>query len=99
MRSRRGSPDRRISLTYGFYPRASVLGAPSAVREGQHYDAQHIDDRSRVVQVGIDARAKHFPDEAPFRYAPFVGREDELRFDEATWERVVRNYNLKDIYI
>ena len=38
------------------------------------YDDARIHQRSRVIQVAIDARAQRFPDEVPYRYMPFVRR-------------------------
>jgi hypothetical protein len=63
------------------------------------YDAKRIDERSAVIPVAIDARHRHYPDETPFRYQPFAGREDEYRFDDATIARVIKDYNTKDLAI
>ena len=95
------SPDLRVSLTFGFHRRASVLGAHGALSQSadEVYDEQRIFDRSSVIQVAIDARAQQYPNETPFGYQPFVGLEDEFRFDDACYERVVRDYNLKDLSI
>ena len=95
------SPDLRISLTFGFHRRASVLGARGALSQSgdEVYDERRIFERSSVIQVAIDARAQWFGEETPFAYQPFDGREDEFRFDQATFERVVHDYNLKDLSI
>jgi hypothetical protein len=63
------------------------------------YDADRIDRRSAVIAVAIDARRQHYPQEQAFVYQPFDGREDAFRFNEATFEKVVRNYNLHDLAI
>jgi hypothetical protein len=52
-----------------------------------------------MVQIGIDARRQRFPDEAPYRYAPLAGELDENRWNEETRRSVVKNYNLRDMYI
>lgn len=95
------SPDLRVSLTFGFHRRSSVLGARGALSQtaDEVYDEQRIFERSSVIQVAIDARAQRFPEETPFVYKPFDGQEDEFRFDQATFDRVVRDYNLKDLSI
>lgn len=96
------SPDLRISITFGFHRRKSVLGAHTALsvrEEGVHYDAARIDRRAAVIQVAIDARHQHYPNEKPFRYQPFAGREDEFRFSEQTFDRVIRDYNKFDLAI
>jgi ectoine hydroxylase-related dioxygenase (phytanoyl-CoA dioxygenase family) len=96
------SPDLRVSITFGFHRRRSVLGAKSALSmkvEGVCYDAQRIDERAAVIAVAIDARRQRYPDEQAYAYRPFAGREDAFRFNDATVDRVIRNYNLKDLAI
>ena len=95
------SPDKRISITMGFHRRRSVLGQRGKLSMGadQVYDEQRIFDRSAVIQVAIDARRQRFPDEAPYSYRPFVGLEEEFRLNDETFERVIRDYNTKDLAI
>ncbi len=99
------SPDPRVSITFGFHRRSSVLGVEGklALKAGaggrEVYDEQRVFDRSAVIAVAIDARRRHFADEEPFRYQPFAGLEDDFRYDEATIERVIKDYNTKDLSI
>ncbi|MCY3620922.1 MAG: phytanoyl-CoA dioxygenase family protein [Gammaproteobacteria bacterium] len=95
------SPDLRVSLTFGFHRRTSVLGAKGGLgtEETAVYDEQRIFDRSAVIAVGIDARRQRFPDEQPYRYHPFAGLEDDFRWSPETYERVIRDYNTKDLGI
>lgn len=102
------SPDPRISITFGFHRRSSVLGVRGKLalkgddltwKEGPAYDERRIFDRSAVIAVAVDARRQHRPDEAPFSYQPFVGLEEDFRFGEATFDRVIRDYNTKDLAI
>ena len=95
------SDDLRISLTFGFHKRSSVLGATGVLgaNGADLYDEARIFERSRVIAVAIDARAQHYPNETPFAYEPFIGEEDNYRFTAANWQRIVRNYNLKDLGI
>jgi ectoine hydroxylase-related dioxygenase (phytanoyl-CoA dioxygenase family) len=95
------SPDIRISLTFGFHRRASVLGQRGALKmaASEVYDEKRIFERSAVIQVAIDARRRHYPDEAPFRYRPFAGLEAEFAYNDETFERVIRDYNTKDLAI
>jgi hypothetical protein len=78
-----------------------VLGARGALSQSadEVYDEQRIFERSSVIAVAIDARAQRFDEEMRFAYAPFQGREGDFRYDQATFERVVRDYNLKDLSI
>ena len=55
-------------------------------------------ERSKAIMYGIDARAQRFPDEPRFAYQPLAGREDDLRWTEATLEDL-RDYNLLDLGI
>lgn len=96
------SPDTRISLTFGFHRRKSVLGAKAALAmaaDNTHYDEQRIFERSSVIPVAIDARQQKFPGERRFAYQPFAGREDEFRFNEQTVETVIKDYFTKDLAI
>ena len=95
------SPDLRISLTFGFHRRASVLGVHGKLgaSEQEIYDEQRVFDRSAVIAVAIDARRQCFPAEQPYVYQPFVGLEDDYRWCPETYENVIRDYNLKDLGI
>ncbi|MCY3931400.1 MAG: phytanoyl-CoA dioxygenase, partial [Acidobacteria bacterium] len=96
------SSDLRISLTFGFHRRKSVEGQKTALAlepDDSVYDAQRIFDRSSVIAVAIDARRQYRPDERPFVYEPFAGLEDDFRFNDETFERVIRDYNLNDLAI
>jgi hypothetical protein len=96
------SPDLRVSITFGFHRRKSVLGQKTALSvqvEGVRYDEQRIDRRASVIPVAIDARRQHFPHEQPFVYQPFAGREQAFRYNEETFDKVIRDYNLHDLAI
>lgn len=94
------SPQPRVTINFGFHRRRSVLGVESG---GVHnpvavYDQARIDERSRAIAYAIDARAERFPDEQRFVYAPFAGREDDVRWSPATME-ALRDYNRLDLGI
>ncbi len=96
------SSELRISLTFGFHRRKSVEGQKAALAlepDDSVYDAQRIFDRSSVIAVAIDARRQHRPEEPSFIYEPFAGLEDDFRFSDETFERVIRDYNLNDLAI
>ena len=95
------SPDKRVSITFGFHRRRSVLGQKGKLNMGadQVYDERRIFDRSAVIAVAIDARRQRFPEEACYRYRPFDGLEDEFRCNDETFERAIRDYNTKDLAI
>ncbi|MBM86275.1 MAG: phytanoyl-CoA dioxygenase [Rhodospirillaceae bacterium] len=95
------SKDVRISLTFGFHRRKSVLGQRGALAQSEddHYDEQRIFDRSAVIQVAIDARHQHFAQEVPFDYRPFRQIKDDFRFNDETFNRVIKDYNTRDLAI
>jgi len=95
------SPDERVSLTFGFHRRSSVLGATGVLgsTENDVYDKQRIHQRSSVIAVAIDARRQRYPEEKPYRYQPFVGLENEFRWNEQTRETVIKDYNTQDLGI
>lgn len=91
----------RVSLTFGFHKRSSVLGARGVLGSSaeDRYDEERIFNRSRVLAVAIDARAQHFPHEKRFAYQPFAGIEDEYRYTAASRQSVINDYNLQDLGI
>jgi hypothetical protein len=94
------SDEPRVTINFGFHRRASVLGVTSG---GVHnpvsvYDAGYIERRSRVIAYAIDARRQRFPDESPYVYQPFAGREQEFRWTPAARAALV-DYNLQDLGI
>ena len=95
------SPDKRISLTFGFHRRNAVLGARGALSEAAdtQYDETRIDERSKVISVAIDARSQFYEKEVPYHYVPMAGREDTLRHTPENWETLIRDYNLNDLSI
>lgn len=96
------SPDLRVSITFGFHRRKSVLGQLTALTmrvPGLRYDEERIFKRASMIAVAIDARRQYYPNEKPFVYQPFVGREEEFHFCQQTVDRVIHNYNEYDLAI
>jgi len=96
------SPDIRISLTFGFHRRRSVLGAKaglSMTAQNVVYDEQRIFERAAVIPIAIDARRQHYPAEKPFVYQPFADRAPEFRYTPETRDRWIKDYNTKDLAI
>ena len=95
------SPDRRVTVNFGFLPRSSVLNVTTAKLDGvvETYDAARLHRRSRMIAVAIDARRQRFPHERRYVYRPLLGEEDANRWDEEVRETVVKNYNLLDVHI
>ena len=94
------SPNPRVSLTYGFHRRSSVLNVRSG---GVHnpvslYDEDYIRARSRMIMYGIDARRQRYPDETPFSYQPLADQAEQYTWGDAA-RRQVHDYNLQDIGI
>ena len=95
------SPDMRLSVTFGFHRRRSVIGQRGALsmNDSDVYDEERIFRRSAVIAVAVDARRRHFPDETPYCYQPFSGLEDQFRYSPETFESVIRDYNTRDLAI
>jgi len=94
------SPDKRVTINFGFHRRASVLGVRGGlVSEPVVYDEERIHERSRMIAVAIDARQQRFPDEPRYVYQPLVGEEEENRWNEASKKSVVLNNKLRDLGI
>jgi Phytanoyl-CoA dioxygenase (PhyH) len=95
------SPDRRLTLNEGFFPRKRVLNVTTKRLNGkvETYDQARIDARTRIIQIAIDARRQRFPQERSYVYRPLAGREDENRWNETTRATVLKNYNQLDMFI
>jgi ectoine hydroxylase-related dioxygenase (phytanoyl-CoA dioxygenase family) len=94
------SSDWRVTLNFGFHRRKSVLGVMGS---GLHnapsvYDAERIAERARVIGYAIDARARRFPDETPYSYAPHADDNETYRWD-AEAKAGIKDYNLLDLSI
>ena len=91
----------RVTINFGFHPRASVVGARG---NGIHapgsdkiiYDEDRVRRRSRVLGLAIEARRLRFPDETPYEYRPFAGQSFE--WNDAARESL-RGYNKLDLGI
>ena len=95
------SNDFRISMSWGFHRRNAVAGQRGHLMQSRDvvYDDDFIDKRASVVQVAIDARRQYYPDETPFAYRPLKHAADQYRWSPETFERVIRDYNTRDIAI
>lgn len=95
------SPDRRVTLNAGFFPRRRVLGVTAKRLHGaiETYTQERIDERCRILQLAIDARRQRFPHERAYVYRPLAGREDESRWNEANRAALLKNYNQRDMFI
>ncbi len=91
----------RVTINFGFHPRASVIGARG---NGIHapgsdkliYDEDRVRQRSRVLGLAIEARKQRFPAETPYDYKPLRGQSFE--WNDAARESL-RGYNLLDLGI
>ena len=95
------SSERRVTLNAGFFPRKRIQDMTVTHLDGRvvTFDDHHIHERSRMIQIGIDARRQRYPDEAPFHYAPLADEVEENRWNAETRRSVVKDYNLRDMYI
>src|SRR6185436_2866391 len=95
------SPDRRITLNEGFFPRRRVLNVTTRRLNGkvETYDAARIAERTRIIQIAIDARRQRFPRERGYVYRPLAGSENANRWNETTRTTVLMNYNQRDMFI
>ena len=95
------SSEPRISMTFGFHRRNSVLGQRGALSQnsGVVYDEDRIRRRSGVIAMAVDARRQARPDETPFRYQPFDGLDHEFHYDPATFDDRIREYFFDDLSI
>jgi hypothetical protein len=95
------SADRRITLNAGFFPRQRIYNVTTEKLDGvtHTYDRERIHQRSRIIQLAIDARRKRFPEETPYVYQPLAGHEAENTWSDAARDSILKDYNLLDMYI
>jgi len=95
------SPDRRITLNMGFYPRRRVLGVSTTRLDKtvETYGEDRLHERSRMIAVAVDARRQRFPHESQYCYQPLLGEEELNRWNETTRRTVVHDYNVRDVHI
>lgn len=93
------SSQRRVSVVFGFHRRDAVLNVRKKTANGRTdvYHEQRIRQRSRLIQLAIDARAQRYPDDTPYVYQPLAGEEDANRWNERTRRSVLKNYNLLNL--
>jgi len=100
------SLDRRVTLVWGFFRRDAVLGAevdlpatqPGQPPQRRRYADEDIRERAGIVQMAIEARAAHRPDEASFDYAPGLSQAGLCR-DEAARSAALRGYRNGTIFV
>lgn len=95
------SPDRRVTLNAGFFARRRVLNITTELLSGEPatFNEARVNERSRMISIAIDARRQRFPAETSYSYRPLIGQEILNRWNEETRQTVVRDYNLRDMYI
>jgi len=95
------SPDRRVTLNAGFFPRKRVLGVTAKRLHCtvETFDEERVVERSRLIQLGIDARRQRFPQEKSYVYKPLADRADQNRWNEAARATLLKNYNQRDMFI
>jgi len=100
------SPDRRVTFVWGFFRRDAVLDvevdmpatSESEAPRRRRYTDEAIRERARLVQLAIDARHQHRPDEVPFQYASSAAEAD-MRLDAAARSAALRGYRDATIFI
>ena len=92
------SPQRRITINFGFHRHRSVLNVRTR-HSGKDviFDAERIHERCRLIALAIDARQQRFPHEPRYLYQPLAGQEDANRWSGATRTSILNNYNLRDL--
>jgi hypothetical protein len=61
-------------------------------------DEELIEQRSRVIGYGIDARRQRYPEEESFQYQPFVKSGKHYPWDDHA-RLAIKDYNLHDLSI
>ena len=92
------SPDKRITINFGFHRRSSVLSLRTIVNDlPVVYDEERIYERSRLIALAIDARQQRFPHEPRYIYQPMLGQEEANRWNETTRESILKDYDIRNL--
>jgi len=91
------SPDRRATLVFGFFQRSAVLDvevdmpttSPDQSPKRRRYGSEAIAERRRLIELAVDARRQHRPDEPPYRLA-------EVEEPGREWTAEARDEELRD---
>jgi hypothetical protein len=86
----------------GFHKRKSVVAAERVDDKGRErplYDNARITARSRLITLAIDARARRFPTELRYHYAPLADEVDDLRWNDKARLEILHDYNLNDLFL
>ncbi|MFV0298355.1 MAG: phytanoyl-CoA dioxygenase family protein [Hyphomicrobiaceae bacterium] len=94
------SRDWRVTLNQGFHRRKSVLNVEAGGIHAKRavYDDARIQERSRRIGSGIDARRQRFPGETPYVYKPLAEAGVTCKWD-AKAKAAIKDYNLLDLSI
>ncbi|MEE2913899.1 MAG: phytanoyl-CoA dioxygenase family protein [Pseudomonadota bacterium] len=97
------SSDLRVTINFGFHPRASVVGARGNgihARGSQHiiYDEERVQKRSEILGIAIAARRERFPVETSFSYKPHIDAGLSFEWNDGARERLF-DYNQLDLGI
>jgi ectoine hydroxylase-related dioxygenase (phytanoyl-CoA dioxygenase family) len=100
------SPDPRITFVWGFFRRDSVLDAevdlpmtdPNQKATRRRYREEDLRERQRLVQLAIEARSEHRPDESPYEYAPCLDQAGRYR-DEGVRKNALRDYRNGTVFV
>lgn len=97
------SSDLRVTINFGFHPRASVVGARGNgihARGSQHiiYDEERVQKRSEILGIAIAARRERFPVETSFSYKPHIDAGLSFEWNDRARERLF-DYNQLDLGI
>ncbi|MYD44044.1 MAG: phytanoyl-CoA dioxygenase family protein [Gammaproteobacteria bacterium] len=90
----------RVSFTFGFHRRKSVLNVRSG---GIHspvadYTDEYIRKRSKLIQFGIEARKERFGDEQAYVYEPFANETSKFAWSPGRIAEF-KDYNTQDLGI
>ena len=96
------SPDRRVTLNAGFFPKKRVLNVTTSEarwRDCTPTPKSGSNQRACLIPMAVSARQQHFPEETPYSYKPLEDRSQDTVWDESMRETTLKNYNLIDMYI
>ena len=95
------SKERRVTINEGFFPRKRVRNITVTHLDGrvETFDDKRINERSKMIAYGINARSNFYRNEKKFNYKHLSEKIKIIDFSKNSWSFDLKDYNILDMYL
>ena len=95
------SKERRVTINEGFFPRKRVRNITVTHLDGrvETFDDKRINERSKMIAYGINARSNFYRNEKKFNYRHLSEKIKIIDFSKNSWSFDLKDYNILDMYL